>query len=395
MWRGHEERHRPECIAVIRPRVLCVDDEPDVLDGLRLHLRKRFNLVTETSGPRGLERLAREQAFQVVFSDMRMPGMDGAQFLSRVSELYPDTVRVMLTGGANLDSAIAAVNEGHVFRFLTKPCPPDQLLKTLDAAVEQYRLVTSERELLEKTLHGSVKVLTDVLALTNAVAFGRATRLRKNVSDICDELEVDSRWQIEVAAMVSQLGSVTLPEKTAEKLYVGETLSPEEEKLVSRLPSIVAGLLGNIPRLEPVLDLLAGLAAEPERVGVKEDDESRRDLGVEILRIARDYDVLESTGLSSQATLDTMRGRGDFYDASALAALSLRRGVEATRQEIREIPVGAIREGMVVASDVRTETGTLLVARGYEVTAGFVARLTGFRRGYVHEPVRVILSNGS
>ncbi|NIQ03497.1 MAG: response regulator, partial [Nitrospinaceae bacterium] len=94
--------------------------------------------------------------FAVVVSDMRMPDMDGIQFLSRVREHYPQTVRMMLTGYADVKTAMNAVNEGNIFRFMTKPCPPEVFEKVLSAGIEQYRLITAERDLLERTLKGSV-----------------------------------------------------------------------------------------------------------------------------------------------------------------------------------------------------------------------------------------------
>src|SRR4030042_1805929 len=92
--------------------------------------------------------------YAVIVSDLKMPGMNGIKFLSKVREMAPDSVRVMLTGFAELQTAIDAVNEGNIFRFLTKPCPPDILSRALDMGIEQYRLITAERELLEQTLKG-------------------------------------------------------------------------------------------------------------------------------------------------------------------------------------------------------------------------------------------------
>ncbi len=369
------------------PRILLVDDEPAVLEGLQFQLRKRFDITTAANGLEGLAKIGASAPFAIVLSDMRMPRMDGAEFLTRVRQAAPDTVRVLLTGQADLNSAIAVVNEGQIFRFLTKPCPPEQLQKTLADAARQHQLLTAERDLLEKTLHGSISALMDVLALTNAVAFGRATRIRQIVGELCDELDIPQRWQVEVAAMVSQLGAITLPEETAKKLYYGEELSADEQQQVESLPTVVARLLGNIPRLEPVLALLAGLGKKPPR----DTAGHAQELG--ILRIALDFDTLSSRGLSPQACLDTLRGHTGRYDKTLLQALAHCRGNEADRQEIQEIQIQAVREGMVFAEDVYTHTGTLLVPRGYQVTASFMAHVKAFKRGYVQETVAVIAAN--
>ncbi len=369
-----------------RLKVLCVDDEPHVLEGLALHLRRAYRVVTATSGQAGLEELAKQGPFAVVLSDMRMPAMDGAAFLSQVREVAPDTTRMLLTGHAEFNSAIAAVNEGRIFRFLTKPCPPDQLRSAFDAAAEQHRLVTSERVLLEQTLHGSIKTLTDILSMTNPMAFGRSTRIKKTASELAEALGMQNRWQVEMSAMLSQLGSISLPEETAEKYYYGHDLSKDEKAMVSRIPGMTEELLANIPRLEPVREILAkqGMPFEAGN-GNKEVP-----LGARILRIAVEFDELESADIDPRRALDTMLGREGRYDPTILQALGQIKGTLADRVEVTEIRVRGLKVGMVLAEDVRTRDDVLLVARGYEVTPTFVQRLRNFRVGFVKEPLRVL-----
>ena len=103
------------------PKILCVDDEPAVLEGLKMNLRRRFDVLTATSGAAALEVLEREEGIAVLMSDMRMPSMDGATLLAKARERWPFVVRLLLTGQADMNSAISAVNEGQIFRFLTKP----------------------------------------------------------------------------------------------------------------------------------------------------------------------------------------------------------------------------------------------------------------------------------
>jgi C4-dicarboxylate-specific signal transduction histidine kinase len=132
-----------------RPKILFVDDEPSILEGLAIHVRRKFQVSTATSGTEGLQKLKREGPFSIVVSDMRMPEMDGSAFLRQVRLTAPDTIRMLLTGYADLESAMNAVNEGYIFRFLTKPCDPKPLHKALDAALEQRRLVSADKILLE------------------------------------------------------------------------------------------------------------------------------------------------------------------------------------------------------------------------------------------------------
>jgi DNA-binding NtrC family response regulator len=154
-------------------KILFVDDEPAVLDGYKRMLRREFEVDTAVCGQQGLAEISNHGPYAVVISDMRMPEMNGAQFLSQVRQTAPDTVRMLLTGYSDMDAAMSAVNEGNIFRFLTKPCEKDLLGKAITAGLMQYRLVTAEKDLLENTLMGSIKVLTDVLSAVSPEAFGR------------------------------------------------------------------------------------------------------------------------------------------------------------------------------------------------------------------------------
>ncbi len=157
-----------------KPRVLCVDDEPLAVEGISNILRKRFEVVTATSGAEGLAAFREKGPFQVVISDFQMPGMNGAAFLRQAQELAPDTIRMLLSGKAGFDDAMQVINEGYIFRFLSKPCPPDVLIAAIDAAVEQHRLRTADRELLElKVAEISAQLLrADRLATLGKLATG-------------------------------------------------------------------------------------------------------------------------------------------------------------------------------------------------------------------------------
>jgi DNA-binding NtrC family response regulator len=210
-------------------KILFVDDEPILLQGYQRLLRKDFQISTAVGGAAALLLVKQEGPFGVIVSDMRMPEMNGIEFLTRVRKLAPDTVRIMLTSGSDLDVAIHAVNEGNIFRFLSKPANKDTLAKTLTDSLAQYHLVCAEKELLENTLRGTVYVLTEVLSLVSPAAFSRAARVRRYVQHVVTKLSLAHPWKYEVAAMMSQLGCVTLDPNTLETVYSGQDLSPEEE----------------------------------------------------------------------------------------------------------------------------------------------------------------------
>jgi FixJ family two-component response regulator len=133
-------------------RVLFVDDEKGVLDAYERLLRKEFYVSVASSGQQGLAAIEEHGPFAVVISDMRMPGMNGAEFLSQVKQKAPDTIRMLLTGYTDLSAAIDAVNEGNIFRFLTKPSSKEVLVEAINIGLKQYHLLTTEKELVKKAL---------------------------------------------------------------------------------------------------------------------------------------------------------------------------------------------------------------------------------------------------
>lgn len=376
------------------PRVFCVDDEPRVLEGLALHLRRRFQLFLALSGEQALEKLQAAGGAAVVISDMRMPGMNGAVLLAKVRQLYPDATRILLTGEPGRATVVAAVNTGQIFRFLTKPCPPDQLVACVQAAVEQHRLVTSERILLQQTLIGCIHSLVDVLALTHPVAFGRASRLRRQAMAFAAHLGcAQGFWQLEAAVMLSQIGYISLPAELVEKVYYGEHLTPEEQILNRGVPEVASKLLDHVPRLEPIVQILTSLnssSEELERLGNGPEGRAAR-----ILRLVTDFDALTSQGNSLDTAVQILRGRVDKYGAELVQEFATHLGAASGEMQVVEMPLRQVRPGMTILQDVRTYLGTLLVARGFEVTERFIERLPNFGAGILGEQVQVrIPANG-
>ncbi|MFC4308939.1 response regulator [Steroidobacter flavus] len=372
-----------------RPRVLCVDDEARVVEGLSLHLRREYEVHTAGSGADGLKMLKECGAFAVVISDMRMPAMDGATFLHRVKRTYPDTTRILLTGETGRDTAVQAVNEGQIFRFLTKPCPPDQLKAAVDAGVIQHRLLNAERAILQETLIGCIEAMTDVLAIANPVAFGRATRIKRMAMQFSQSLGSASFWQLEAAAMLSQLGYLSLPVETVEKLYYGERLTAEEKVLAQGVPAVASKLLGHIPRLDPVLQILDALRASDKALAAL--GEGTIGGGARILMIVLDYDALIAQGHSKDVAVQTLRMKSERYGAVLLEKFAAFVGAAAAQAEVREMPLRHVQSGMTILDDLRTHMGTLLVPRGFEVSETFLEKLRHFGSSILSENVKVLV----
>ena len=381
---------RPQQVARGAP-ILLVDDEPGILDGLRCQLRKTFAVHTAAGGAEALE-LLESELVAVVVSDMRMPQMNGATFLSKVRTLYPDVVRILLTGQADTQAAITAVNEGQIYRFLTKPCPPEVLLEEIGSAVELNRLVTVERELLSTTLRRTVEALTTTLSLAQPLAFARAVRMARVVSELAQVLELDDPWEVEVTAMLAQLGAVTLPSTVLEKLDAGRPLDEDEREMAVRVPAISRDLVAAIPRLETVAAAIGWQTARYDGRGSGPGVPAGEDLplAARMLRLTTDFETGLSQRAALQDTINALRADAGAYDPRLLEALIDCHEVTELDAPPREIRVHELEEGMVVFDDILTTEGVLLIGRGTVVTDSLIQRLENYSdQGRVSASLRV------
>lgn len=369
-------------------RVLLVDDEPNILNGYKRHLRKQFDVEVADGGAQAIKRLENDEAYAVVVSDMQMPDVSGVQVLAHAAKVHPDTVRVMLTGNADQNTAIVAVNEGRIFHFLNKPCQPEQLAKTLDAGLRQYQLLRAEHNLLSKTLGGSVSLMTEVLSLVNPTAFGSSSRIRHLTRQICSRLSIANAWEVEVAAMLSKIGCVSVPQETLEKWYGAKPLTAEEQKMVDTHPVVGANLVRKIPRLKGVARIIELQNCRMDKPVPKGDDPAEEiPLGARVLKVLVDYDALISSTSATQ-TMDVIANqRKTWYDPKVIDAL---RVILQESEVIKSLTIAELKLGMIFDQDVKTNDGGILVTKGQEVNQSIIERLQNFQRTQgVQQPISV------
>lgn len=372
-------------------RILCVDDEPNLLQALERQLRKQFEIQTAVGPENALRMLDAEGPFAVVVSDFRMPGMNGIQLLSTVRKRYPDSVRIMLTGQADLGMAIAAINEGNLFQFLTKPCASEILAVALESALEQHRLICAERELLEQTVSGSIAVMVEILGVVNPPAFSRAHRIRRYVQHMVSKLNLANAWQYEVAAMLSHIGCVAVPPEIIDKLSLSLPLNPQEEEIFHAQSRLGSNLLARIPRLEGVAGMIGNQRANWQESRAAGDCTF---MGGQLVRTALDLDEQIMQGGEAQSILTAML-RSTRYNHEYVSALE-DFPFEQHRGESRRVTVAQLQQGMVVTADVRGKNGLLVLANGQEVTPSAIARLQSFARtSGIAEPLHVVVPYGA
>ena len=361
----------------IEEKILFVDDEPRMLASILRQLSGKFNVFSARDAEQALGVLSDKGPFAVVVSDYKMPGMDGISLLENIQTLSPETVRMLLTGYADLDNAIRAINDGNIFRFLTKPCETGNLVKALLAGIKQYRLERAEKELLGQTLTGSISILTDMLGLLNPEAVGRSSRIRQTALDVAHNLNLEETWTLETAASLSQLGLVLLSPEALQELYKGRELEGEDKQLYDMHPSIASDLLKKMPRMGRVSEIILLQYKQYNGGGPPFNrDISGDDLPVEarILKAVLDLDLAEVQGRDIQKTLGEMKKKAGWYDPQVMEALFNVTSMQE-EQAVLEVDIADLTEMMVFVDDVVTVNGRLVVPKGQRVTRLLVHRL--------------------
>lgn len=359
------------------PRILFVDDDPNLLDALRRKLRREFSVETGVGAANGFMMLGKLGPFEVIVSDFLMPGINGAEFLAMVNKAAPLITRVLLTGQASLEGAAATVNSGQVFRILLKPVDHETLVSTLHECVAQHRRLIAERELLEQTLTGSVKALTDILALASPAGFGRATRMRHLVTRILNKLNVRESWPIELAATMSQLGVITLPPVVLNKIDADEPLTPAEQAMIDAIPAVAENLLSPIPRMAPVVEAIRFSTRRFDGSGPPDEHAAgeRIPLGSRILRLVQAFDAMTARGMpTNEAQARLADGAGIEYDPTLLKVLALVLDDDEDAA-VRATRLADVTAGAVLSAPLRTRAGKLLLAAGGEITPSVITRL--------------------
>lgn len=350
-------------------KILLVDDDENVLQGYYRNLHHHFPIEIALGGEQALLALENHGPFAVLVADMRMPGMSGLDLLKEVKERWPDMIRIMLTGNADQRTAVDVVNQGEVFRFLTKPCDAERLRAMIEAGLRQFHLVQAEKFLLGKTLMGSVRVLTELLFLNDPEAFHRSQLVREWAIRLGRQLGNDE-WALEAAATLAPIGQKILPPDLLAKLRSGKPLDAQEGADVGRIPERGARLLENIPRMEEVAAIVRYQAKQFDGTGFPLDAirEESIPLGGRILKVAIDFTEMVLARKDPIVVLEELKRRKGWYDPAILATLEriLQSATVqvAKRSSERMIVKADLVPGMALTRNLKTRSGQLVLVAG-------------------------------
>ena len=379
-------------------KILLVDDDANLLTGLKRHYRKRYDVSTAEGAVEALDRLYDGTAFAVAVVDMRMPGMTGLELLRKLKELSPNTVSIMLTGNADQQTAIDAINKGHIFRFICKPCEPDVLAKAIDDGISQYKLVVAEHELLEKTLAGSVKVLVDVLSITDPTCFGRSDKIRGWAAKISKTLKLEKPWCLDMAAMLVHLGNITVPDTVSAKIKTGEELTSTERDIVEQAPEAARDLISNIPRLGEVADAIYLQNKGFDGSGPPDGGPRGLEIPLEsrILKILVDLETATAGPYPTRQAFDRLFGHSGQYDEKLLR--DIRKCLRSERPDDDEpvmkridLPISMLMPGDLLDTDLVLENAHLIFSAGNQLSKAHVQKIRAMSK--IHrfvEPVAIL-----
>ena len=391
--------------------VLVVDDEEQNRDLLRDLVEEQGHQVTEADHGEQALASVKKAPPDVILLDVMMPGMDGYEVCRRL-KADPETAPIpilLVTALKERSERLIGIEAG-ANDFISKPVDNQDVLLRVRNAVytrhlyntvqenyeEVQKLEKEERLLLEKTLLGSIKILTDVLSLANPTAFCHASRIKKYVGSIAKELGLANIWEFELAATFSLLGCIALPATLMDKVYTGSKLEDSERKMYLEHPKIGSDLIKHIPRLGNVAAMISAQQKKFQRSAPDSDlkKENRIALGGLILKTAQIFDQLLGATLPTADLFQQVEFKLGHNVPEMIEALrKIEAGIE--RKVMVSISIDALDRTMVVAQDILATNGTLLVPEGQEVTFPVIARLRNHDKGIgVIQPIKVSTKAG-
>ncbi|MBX7138938.1 MAG: response regulator [Oligoflexia bacterium] len=374
-------------------RVLIVDDDLNLLQAFKRQLRGSFEVEIAQGAKKALELLESEKEYAVLVTDMQMPEISGLSLLSSLAKKNLDTVRVMITGNVDQSTAVQALNQGQVQKFLNKPCSVEELSFALKDSLALYNAAKAEKVLLRDTLGGSVKLLVDLISILDPGIAGEVSQIRSPLKQICEHCRIGQVWEIELAATLARIGLLTVPETLRIRASSGQTLSKEELDVVGAMPKTSARLIRNIPRLERISDIIAALRFDGREFLYPTDAPrfaAESALVTLLLRAAPRLAKGETMAKILQAEIQIAPLYARPMLNGACSIWNERKPVVEAANQSYSITVKDLCPGQTLLSDIVTLDGVLLIARGSILTPGMQEKVANYARLVgVREPIEV------
>lgn len=371
-------------------RLLLVDDDYNVAKAFERSLSDQFEIAIAHSGQVGLEKLRKGRGFDVIISDLKMPEMNGIEFLKIAHELAPDSIGILLTGFADVASAISAVNDDAVSQFLTKPVSTERLSFVIEKAVEKSAANGAEKRLHDGSVAGAIRIFIEMIAAIDMEASQRTERVQVLIADLAERMNVGDQASLANAAALMHLGATVVSPVTRAKLMSRAEMSELEIKEYQDIPSKSAELLKNIPRLSTVSNIIQEMM-DFLRHGKTSSREAQ------ILALANAYiDVCIETGRGGRAVFDAALRKLPKLDPEIRIGFKRqvlynegRRRMEPSDDTRDSFEVSTVQPGYVLLDDVVASDGRVVVEGGTVLTDSHLERIKNYAEFLgIKEPIR-------
>lgn len=375
--------------------ILVVDDTPENIDVLVGILEADYQLKVALNGVKALEMASSEPIPDLILLDIMMPEMDGYEVirqLKAVDESRNIPVIFVTAKGEMADEArgfrLGAVD------YITKPVQPLRLTARVKAHIQLKQAREKVENVLDTTLTGLLSLLTDLLSLSNPFAFSRAARLKRYMEIMQKKMGIGDNWQFSSAALLSQIGCITLEEKSLRRLYNGQQVSKKELQSFQRHPAVGYKFLRKIPYLGTVAEIISQQHKPLEKMspgssGVRINGVDEVSLGATLLKIASDIDKLTAHGKPLAEAFKSAAGEIQCLDPGLADSLG-QIAADSTNQQ--GVAVKDLSIGMILEKDLYTQQAVLIINAGTELTMPILERILAFHENVgIKEPVSVIL----
>ena len=331
-------------------KIFLIDDDINFLNAIERQFKTRFNLLTTEDPKQALEHSFKEDPIAVVVSDMRMPGMSGIELIAKIKELSPQSVCILLTGFADQEVAINAINQGSIFRFFTKPCPNQILEDGISEGLIEYKRIISEQELPDATLKGAIDALTNIIALADPESAERSNKVRGWANQILPHLALKNSMGLKISSMLYPLGLLSISPELKEKVQKGTELRSDEKKALNKSLSVARDLVFKIPRLKAVSKIIYLLYFGNDGSGPPFDLTKKLKVPSEahILKILIDLEAITSGPTPNQENYASLKIRQNIYDSKTLEIVrknlfSNKPHIEETNERLNKSPISETR----------------------------------------------------
>lgn len=377
-----------------QPLVLVVDDNPTSIDLLRMTLAQDYRMKVATDGQRALKIAADPESPDLVLLDVIMPGMDGFEILRRLkADPATKDIPVLMTTAANEPESEKLGFDLGCADYITKPFNPMLVQARVRTHVRERLLYKAEKELLEKTLKGSLAMLVEMLTILDPASFSMANRLGALAERLGHRMGMEDSWMLGIAAILSQIGRVTLPDPLKAKAGRRAAMTSAERELCDHVPEIGYRLIRNIPRLEEVAEVVLYSQKNVNGTGFPGEGPAGDaiPLGSRILRVAGDHLAAVSASKDPHLNLQTMMSCTGWYDLNVLMALKglLEEGGTSSALPV-QVRIEDLKSGQVLHSPIMATDGRIFVQAGVILGAGHLERIRNLARAVeLQQPILV------